>query len=293
MKTILANGAEIPCLGFGTWEIDGHKGRDVVRKALEIGYRHFDTAAGYGNEADIGVALRAWTNREDLFVTTKVWPTQFEPALFRESVLRSVDALGVGAVDLLLLHWPNPDLPLSVPVEGLNWAVENGYARHIGVSNFTSRLIAECCQLSERPIAVNQVEYHPFLNQSAVLNACRTRGIAVTAYCPIARGRVSLNETILKIASAHARTPNQVALRWLVQQDMVAAIPRTSNPGRAKENFDIFDFELTGEDMRAIASQADPKGRLVPDEEMRQSAGMQSNGGHAAAPFVPKWDLTA
>ena len=235
MNYVSANGAKLPKLGFGTWELRGSAGAEIIRHAIDVGYRHFDTAQAYDNEADVGAAIRASGKREEIFLTTKIWPTAFRFEDFKASVQKSINALGTDYVDLLLLHWPHPDIPMAEMMEGLNWARANGYTKHIGVSNFTTKLLDQATSLSEAPLVVNQVEYHPFINQSRLLAACRSHGMAMTAYCPIARGRVFSADVIQNIAEKYEKSSGQITLRWLVQQDIVAAIPRTSNPKRIEE----------------------------------------------------------
>lgn len=290
MNTVSANGADIPSLGFGTWELRGTQGASIIRRAIDTGFRHFDTAQAYENEEMVGRAIKESGLRDDIFLTTKVWPTNYRFDDFKASVQRSLKTLGVDAVDLLLLHWPTPDVPMSEMMKGLNWAYHEGLTRHIGVSNFTTKLLDQAVQISEVPLVANQVEYHPFLNQSRLLEACRKHGLAITAYCPIARGRVFKAEPILDIAAKYGKTPGQVTLRWLVQQEGVVAIPRTSNPDRISENLGIFDFKLENAEMLAIHALADPDGRIVPDAEIREAQGLQTEEGHAVARYVPEWD---
>ena len=192
MHGVDANGAAIPALGFGTWELRGAQARRMVEAALAIGYRHVDTAQMYGDEAEAGAALRAsGLPRRDLFVTTKIWPDRFRDGELQSAVRRSLDRLRLDAVDLLLLHWPNPDVPLAQTMRALVACAERGWARHIGVSNFTAAMVEEAARHAGRALATNQVEYHPFLSQATLLDACRRRGMALTAYCPLARRGVS------------------------------------------------------------------------------------------------------
>jgi diketogulonate reductase-like aldo/keto reductase len=258
------NGAAIPTLGFGTWELRGDTARKLVESALEIGYRHIDTAQMYGNEAEVGAALKAGgLPREEIFVTTKVWPDNFRRGDLERSADQSLARLGLTYVDLLLLHWPSPDVPLAETMEALNAVAERGQARHIGVSNFNTARIDEAVRRSARPLVTNQVEYHPFLSQDPVLARCRERGMSLTAYCPLARGRVFSDPTLARVASAHGKGPGQVALRWLVQQDGVIAIPRSSSAAHARANFAIDGFELTAAEMAEITALAKPAGRIV------------------------------
>ncbi|MCB1971219.1 MAG: aldo/keto reductase [Geminicoccaceae bacterium] len=264
MITVEANGAKIPSIGLGTWALRGEVATRMVASAIESGYRHIDTAARYENEAAVGEGLRASSvPRSEIFLTTKIWPDCFRADDFRASVKERLDLLKVDHVDLLLLHWPNDEVPLAETIEALNWAKATGLTRHIGVSNFTTRHIAEAVRLSTAPLVCNQVEYHPFLLQDKVMQATRAAGMAFTAYRPINRGVVQDNETIAGIAKKHGKSAVQVTLRWLVQQDGVVAIPRTSNPGRAAENIDIFDFGLDGAEMAAISALRSPGGRMV------------------------------
>ncbi|MEK0084576.1 aldo/keto reductase [Benzoatithermus flavus] len=276
MHKVNGNGAPIPALGFGTWELRDAQARHMVEAALEIGYRHIDTAQMYGNEAEVGAALRAsGLKRDELFVTTKIWPDRFRSGDLQRSVVESLEKLQLDAVDLLLLHWPNPDVPLPETMVALNDCAERGWARHIGVSNFTAAMLVEAMRLSSHPLATNQVEYHPFLSQRTVLEACRTNGMALTAYCPLARGRVFEDPTLARIAQRHGKTAGQVALRWLVQQEGVVAIPRSSRVEHARANFQIFDFSLSEPEMVEIAALGKPEGRIV-----------------AVGGSVPAWDPT-
>jgi 2,5-diketo-D-gluconate reductase B len=276
MHTVDSNGAAIPALGFGTWELRDAQARQMVEAALEIGYRHIDTAQMYSNEAEVGAALKAsGLKRQELFVTTKVWPDRFRDGALQRSVAASLERLQLAAVDLLLLHWPNPDVPLAETIGALNDCAARGWARHIGVSNFTTAMVEEAVRLSERPLATDQVEYHPFLSQDAVLATCRRHGLALTAYCPLARGRVFKDATLARIGQRHGKTVGQVALRWLVQQEGVVAIPRSSSPEHARSNFAIFDFALSEREMAEIKALGAPAGRIVD-----------------VAGLAPSWDAT-
>ncbi len=264
MHNVEAHGARIPALGFGTWELRDGLAVRLVEAALEIGYRHVDTAQMYENEREVGTAIRtSGIDRAEIFLTTKVWPDRFREGDLQRSVEESLDRLGLEAVDLLLLHWPNPAVPLAETMAALNDARARGMTRHIGISNFPSRLMQEAIRLSAAPLVTNQVEYHPFLSQNRVLAACRAAGMALTAYCPLARGRVFGDPVIERIAARHRKSPAQVALRWLVQQEGVVAIPRSSKPEHARANFEIWDFALDEAEMRAISALGSPAGRIV------------------------------
>ena len=266
MKYVHAKGARIPCLGLGTWELRGTEAQRITEAALDLGYTHVDTAQMYGNEEEIGKAIaRSGIDRDKLFVTTKVWWENLSPAAFARSVEGSLSKLGLQHVDLLLIHWPHPDLELAVYLDELMEMEQQGLTRFIGISNFTPELIEQAVNLCPDLIN-NQVEYHPFLDQSAVLRTCRRHGLSLTAYSPIARGKVLQNDTIRQCAENHGKTPVQVTLRWHVQQADVIAIPKTSHAGRLAENLDIFDFELTGEEMEAISRLGTAETRLVDPE---------------------------
>jgi diketogulonate reductase-like aldo/keto reductase len=259
-----ANGARIPALGLGTWTLRDEACSDAVQWALAAGYRHVDTAAMYGNEDAVGAGLRAsGLDRDAVFVTTKVWHSDLAPGDLRRSAEASLRRLGLSQVDLLLIHWPNRDIPLADTLRGLNDAKRQGLARHIGVSNFSARLVEEAVRLSREPLTVNQCEYHPFLDQGRVRAACRAHGLAFTSYCPLGKGDLIRNPVIRSVASTHGKTPAQVVLRWHVQQPATIAIPKSGNRMRIAENLDIFDFALSDEEMRRISGLARPDGRMV------------------------------
>ncbi|WP_421929322.1 aldo/keto reductase [Neoaquamicrobium sediminum] len=256
MHSVDANGAAIPALGLGTWTLEGRACTELVAKALEVGYRHIDTAASYGNEKEVGEGLRAsGVTRDSVFVTTKVWWTDLAPDDLRRSAEASLKRLRLDSVDLLLIHWPNPEIPLADTVAALNRCRADGLARHIGVSNFPTALLAQALELSEAPLVANQVESHPYLDQRKVYAAGREAGMAMVAYCPLARGGALFAEpAVTAAADRHGKTPGQVVLRWHVQQEGVVAIPRTSKPERLVENAAIFDFALSGDEMAAITA---------------------------------------
>lgn len=259
-----ARGASIPALGLGTWELTGATAERMVREALELGIRHVDTARAYGNEAEVGRALEAsGVDRDDVFLTTKIWPDDFRRDDFADAVARSLEALRTDRVDLLLLHWPNPDVPLGETIEALNEARSEGRTRHVGVSNFPVDLLARADETSEAPVVVDQVEYHPFLDQEPVLGEVRRRRMALTAYSPLAHGDVPGNETLRRIGKGHGKSAAQVGLRWLLQQEAVIAIPRTASEEHLRQNVDVFGFELTGDEMREIGRLASPDGRRI------------------------------
>jgi 2,5-diketo-D-gluconate reductase B len=263
VPTVEALGARIPLLGLGTWELRGRVCARVVEQALRLGYRHVDTAELYENEREVGEGVRASAvKRGDLFVTTKIWPDHFAPRELERAARDCLVRLRLSEVDLLLLHWPNPKIPLSETIGALCKVKRDGLARHIGISNFTVALIEEAWRATSEPLVCNQIECHPFLDQSKVMAACRKRDMAVVAYSPIARGDARGNEVLTRIGTAHKKTAVQVCLRFLVQHDIVV-IPRTSKVERLSENAAIFDFELSKKEMAQIAGLAHPDGRRV------------------------------
>jgi diketogulonate reductase-like aldo/keto reductase len=271
--TILsAHGAEIPVMGFGTSGL-GNAAAELVAIALRLGYRHIDTARKYGTEHEVGEGIRAsGVARAEIFLTTKVSHEDLRPADFARSVETSLGELEVDYVDLLLIHWPNPNIPVGDCVGPLVAAKRAGLARHIGVANFTVKLLKEVIRACPEPLVTNQVECHPYLDQTRMLDALRRHGMVLTAHCPLARGRLMGDAVLGEIAHARHKTLAQIALRYLVQQEIVAPIPRSSNPARIAENLDVFDFRLTADEMARIAALKRPNGRI------------------ANPAFAPQWD---
>ena len=244
MLYVETHGARIPALGLGTFRLDGRTAGRMVAYALEIGYRHIDTAQMYGNEAEVGAALASsGVPREEIWLTTKIWPDDFAEGDLQRAAGQSVGRLRTEP-DLLLLHWPNPRVPLRETIRALNEVRRQGLTRHIGISNSPTALIRQSVALSEAPLLVNQVEYHPYLSQRAVLEEARAQGMALTAYSPVAQGKVFADRTLARIGERHGKSPGQVTLRWLLQQDGVSAIPRSSREAHAAANLDVFDFVL-------------------------------------------------
>jgi diketogulonate reductase-like aldo/keto reductase len=262
MDYIEVGGVVIPRLGFGTWQVTGDEARTMVEGALEAGYRHIDTAQIYENESEVGAALAAsGVPRDELFITTKVWTKRFHEGDLQQSVDESLERLGLDHVDLLLLHWPMPEPPLEETIAALNDVHARGLTRSIGVSNFPVVELRRAVELSAAPIVTNQIEYHPFLTQRAQIAEMERLGSTITAWSPLARGRIADDREILAIAQAHGRTAGQVTLRWLLQQPGTIIIPQTSKPQRMAENLDIFDFELTDEEMARLHALGSPEGR--------------------------------
>ena len=267
IPVVKANGAAIPSIGLGTSQLLGDTCVAAVSHALRSGYTFIDTAARYGNEEAVGQGLkRSGKARGDYFLLTKVYWPELAPAEFERSTEASLKRLDVDHVDLLLIHWPNPKIPLSDTMGALNKMRHRGLTRHIGVANFTTALVAEAVALSETPLAANQCEYHPYLDQSKVLAACRQNGLAFMSYSPLRQAVAPsplADPVIGEIAATHRVTPAQVILRWHVQQPGVVAIPRSSNPARIKANLDIATFSLDDGEMRRISGLARADGRKV------------------------------
>lgn len=261
---VKANGAAIPALGLGTWEATDDACISAVQWAIEAGYRHIDTAARYGNEEAVGQGIRAsGIGRDALFVTTKVWYENLSESDVMRSAEASLRRLGLDTVDLLLIHWPNANIPLKETIKALGRAKRDGLTRHIGVSNFPVALLDEAVARSDEPLVANQCEYHPYLDQSKVIDACRRHGLAFTAYCPLGRGQLLDERAVIEIAERHGKTPAQVVLRWHVQQPGVVAIPKSANRERIAQNIDIFDFALDEDEMARISGLARPDGRMI------------------------------
>jgi len=249
MQFVEAHGARIPQIGLGTMTLKGDVCVQAVTTALQMGYRHLDTAWFYGNEKEVGEGLRqSGVRREDVFICTKVRETHLEPDKFRQSLSESLANLQLPYVDLLLIHWNNKDVPFKTSVGALCQAKKDGKARHVGVANFTTRMLDEAWAVTSEPLVCNQIEMHPFIDQDKVVAASKKQGMAVVAYCPIARGKVPGAEALERIAKAHGKSAAQVSLRYLVQMGIVP-IPRTATPAHLKENLDVFGFTLSEAEM--------------------------------------------
>jgi 2,5-diketo-D-gluconate reductase B len=261
--TVEAKGARIPLVGLGTWDLRGRTCARIVEQALRLGYRHVDTAEMYDNEREVGEGLRAsGVPRKEVFVVTKIWPSHFMPRELLRAAKDSLVKLRLTEVDLLLLHWPNPKVPLAETIGALCQVKAEGMAQHIGVSNFNIALIEQAISLATEPLVCNQFEMHPFLDQSKLVAACRANGMAVTAYSPIARGNAKNDAVLARIGKAHGKTAAQISLRYLVQQEIVV-IPRTGKIERLEENFSIFDFTLSDTEIAEISHLARRDGRIV------------------------------
>jgi len=274
MFDVSANGANIPALGFGTFRMPDEDVARVLPEALKLGFRHVDTAQIYKNEAAVGdVLANSGIPRADIFLTTKVWVDRVGHKDFLASVDESLAKLKTDYVDLLLLHWPQSEMPLADRMGALNELKKAGKVKNIGVSNFSVALIEDAVKFSDAPLATNQVEYHPYLDQTKVLAEVRKHGMSLTSYYLMANGAIPNDEVLKDIAAKHGKTAAQVALRWAIQQKDVIALSKTATVSRLPENYDVFDFALSLEEMEAIHALARPNGRIV-------------NPGHLA----PTWD---
>lgn len=250
---LTVQGTEIPRLGYGTWQVTGRDASDGVRDALEIGYRHIDTARAYGNEDEVGAALDASAvDRGDVFLTTKIWLDDAEPAKLKAAAEDSLRRLRTDYVDLLLLHWPSADVPVERSLTAMRELQEAGRIRHAGVSNFPAGMLARALQVT--PLLADQVEYHPFLDQNRLLALVAEHDLTLTAYSPLAHGKVVGHPELTRIGEQYGKSAGQVALRWLLDQPFVTALPKASSHARRVENFQVFDFRLSDTDRERIAA---------------------------------------
>lgn len=265
-------GDTMPALGFGTWQLRGRECVEGIQVALDTGYTHIDTAQAYENEEQVGEGLdKSGVGREEIFLTTKVWMDNLAAGDLKNSVEGSLRKLRTEYVDLLLIHWPGQSVPVGESLGAMADLKEAGKVRNVGVSNFTTELLEEAQGVGEVPIFCNQVEYHVYLSQDPVLEWCRENGTLVVAYSPLARAKVFEDPDLPKIGERHGKNAGQVALRWLLQQKGVGAIPKSGNPDHIRSNFDIFDFELS-------------------EEEMAQISGLACGGRLIDPGFAPDWD---
>lgn len=262
MQMTEARGFSVPLVGLGTWALRGRDCARLTEQAIRVGYRQIDTAQMYDNEREVGEGVRNSGKRAEVTVVTKVQPNLLAPHDLERSVKESLAQLRIDVIDLLLIHWPNPRVPLAETLGAMAKMKHDGYVRAIGVSNFTVALLDEANKVSPEPLICNQIECHPFLNQDKVIAACRQHGMAVVAYSPIARGGAKGDAVLEQIGRAHGKTAAQVSLRFLVQQG-IAVIPRTSRIERLEENFALFDFELSDAEMQQVHSLGRRRGRIV------------------------------
>ncbi len=251
-ETLTVQGTEVPKLGYGTWQVTGRDAVDGVQDAIALGYRHIDTARMYDNEREVGEGLKAaGVDRGEIFLTTKVWTGDFAPDRLVAAAEDSLRRLQTDYVDLLLLHWPNPDIPVAEPIGAMAELADRGLIRHLGVSNFPTGLVEEARR--HGPVFANQVEYHPYLGQPALLAQAREHDLLLEAYSPFAHGRLLDDPVLAEIGEAHGKSVGQVALRWLLDQPQVCALPKASSHERRAQNIAVFDFALSDEDRARIA----------------------------------------
>lgn len=274
MQTIDTRGLRLPKVGLGTWRLAGAEAQAAVEGALSLGYRHIDTAAMYGNEAEVGAALAAsGLPRDAVHVTTKIWHDRLGSADdIRRAMAESLGRLGLPQVDLVLIHWPSPGMDMGLVFETMMRLREEGLARAIGVANFPVRLIRAAVEEIGAPIACNQVEHHALLDQSILLAWLRAHGIPLVAYCPLAQGRLGDYPALAAVARKHGASPAQVALKWLLDQPGVAAIPKARGTERQKENLDALALTLDDADRRVLDA-------LPKDQRFVRPA------------FAPEWDV--
>ena len=263
--TLSAHGAQIPAVGYGTMLFPApERAVELIVCSLECGYRHIDTARKYGSEEWVGEGIRAsGLPRKDIWVTTKVTEENAKADDFTRSVDTSLKTLGLDYVDLLLIHWPQPKVPLEETLGALAKARREGLAKNIGVSNFTVALLDEAVGKCPEPLLTNQIEYHAYIRQDKIIAACGRHGLLVTCHVPLARGAVLKDPVIRDVAKSHGKTAAQVALKWLVQQPDMVVVPRSLEYSEIKENIDIFDFELSENEMNQISGLRDRNRRIV------------------------------
>jgi len=272
METIDIHGISLPKLGLGTFKLTGDEGQKAVENALALGYRHIDTAEMYDNEEAVGAAIKAaGVPRGDLHVTTKVWFNHLAPDAMRRACDTSLKKLGLDQLDLYLIHWPAPDMKLGQALETLGQMKDEGLIRALGVANFTLPLMREAVDVIGAPIACNQIEYHTFLDQAPMLTFLRGHGIPLVAYSPLGQGRVAGNETLQKIGEKHGVSATQVALKWLLDQDGVIAIPKAARTVSQQANLNAWGITLDDADRAAIKALPKDQRFCAPD-------------------FSPEWD---
>ena len=263
---------QIPKLGFGTYGLTGSSAISAVQQALKVGFRHIDTARIYGNEREVGEGIKlSKVPREEVFLVTKIWRDSLQAEKALKAAEESLSRLRLDYVDLLLIHWPDSEVPLGETLSALESLVSSGKTRFIGVSNFPSALLRTAKKICPS-IITNQVEYHTLLSQKCVLEALRELKMCLTAYSPLARGEALRLQQVHHIAKKHNKHPAQIALRWLVEQEDVTAIIKSNSPDRIKSNFHIFDFELDPEDRKTLNNLSRNRRRIV------------------NPPFSPQWD---
>ena len=248
----LPSGDELPMIGLGTWNIGGETVKESVRVALDAGYTHIDTAEGYRNESEIGEALAAAdVDRDDVFLTSKVLSKNLGYESVLESCHASLEKLGTDYLDLFLIHWPNPAISLRETLSAMRRLHEEGAVRNVGVSNFSAYQLSAALHITEVPIAVNQIEYHPWLQRPDIVDYSQENDVVVEAAAPLARTEILADDTVQELADEYDRSPAQVALRWAVENDVVV-LPKSSSAEHIRDNFGLFDWELSAADHRRL-----------------------------------------
>lgn len=274
MQYVDVQGARVPALGLGTWQMAGASCRDAVRLALELGYRHIDTAQSYANEGAVGAGLRlSGVDREEVWLTTKVALDHLRYGDVIRTARDSLRRLGVEYIDLLLIHWPSKEVPIDETLSALQELQEEGVVAHMGVCNFTRPMVEAA--LRSYPLLAVHVECHPFLPQTELTGLAVERDLVFTAYSPLARGEVAQDPTLRDIGARYGKSPCQVALRWLLQRTNVCAIPKASSLDHLRENLHLFDFELGEEDLARVAQLGRAPRRLL------------------NPPWAPDWDAAS
>jgi 2,5-diketo-D-gluconate reductase B len=250
---LIKNSIKVPVIGFGTYKLTGKEGQQAMEQALSTGYRHIDTAEYYQNEKEVGQAVKnSGISREDIFITTKIWPDNFNK--LPDIATHNLKRLNMDYVDLLLLHWPSTERENMKALDKLSEALSKGYTRSIGISNFSIPQMIKAKSKSD--IICNQLEFNPFSVKNKELEFAKENGMFITAYSPLARGRVANNKTLKTIGEKYGKTASQAALRWLLELEDIVIIPKATDPSRIKENFELFDFRLDAEDHALIRSLA-------------------------------------
>jgi len=246
----LPSGDELPTVGVGTWELDGDTVQGSVRAGLDAGYGHVDTAEGYFNEAEIGAVLDEY-DREDVFLTSKVLPKHLAYESVIEACEASLDRLGTDYLDLYLVHWPNPAVSIRETMDAMAHLHEEGLVKNVGVSNFSAYQLSAAQHVSDVPIAVNQIEFHPWFQRPDLLTYCRETDTVVEAAAPLARTDVFEDEVVQELADEHEKSPAQIVLKWAIERDVVV-LPRSSSPDHVRENLDLFDWDLPASDLERL-----------------------------------------
>ena len=263
MQFKTAQDTDVPEIGLGTYKLYGKECKNVIIEAIDLGYRHIDTAQIYKNEAEVGSAIKqTGVDREEFFITTKLWHTNLDHDDVLQSVEDSLRDLKMPYIDLLLIHWPNDQYHIQQTVEAMLSLKDQGKVLDIGVSNFPIHMVKEVVEDLRIPILTNQVEYHPFLGQFDLLDYSYDGDFLITAYSPLAQGEVIKNPDLIEIGKEYGKSAAQIALRWLIEQENVVVIPKSSNRERLKENLEIYDFELSDEHFEQI-DKLDKSRRLV------------------------------